>query len=125
LLKYPVFVVDWDINKDIHSDSKVLSLSAIRFMAYSQKEMAKLILPGLLDNPDWRVKSVILSALGDLNVSTIIPEITACLDNPNWWVNFSARQALRKLGIANKDLPQMDNINERNIDVSQHVLNTF
>ena len=127
LLKYPVFVSDWDIAKDTESKDMKLALVATQYLAYTHKGSAIEVLIKLLDHSDWRMRAVAISCLGDLKVNSAISYVSKMTDDNNWWVRFSARQALQKFGDAGKHELALKNINESemNIDISRQVLNTF
>lgn len=126
LLKYPTFLVDWDINEDIESKNIILVLSAIRYIAYSQPVIAAPILIRLLDHPQWQVKAVALCSLTKFDAASAIPKIELCLNNSNWWVALAAQQVLQKLTHEEPAFKSNETrINRVLNSIEQSIFNTF
>jgi hypothetical protein len=126
LLNFPVFPAGWSIADDIRSPDTLLATAAIRYLAYSKKMAAVETLQSLLSTPNWKIKAVVLACLGELRAESAIYDVKDCLNDPNWWIRLSAEQALTKISLPGEFRGQLYiEKNRFNIDVSQHVLNTF
>lgn len=127
LMKFPVFPVNWIMTDDMRSQQTLLTISAIRYLTYSKNLSSLETLLSLLTTPSWRVKAVVLDCLGSLKSDAAIPAVRECLADDNWWVRFSAAQALSEIGWPGQSRKgdRYLSTNQFNIDVSEHILNTF
>lgn len=86
------------LEKDIEADNLELSLSAIKYLAYSQQQEAISILMKLLVNPKWEIRSTASKLLGELGATQAVSQLEKCLHDSVWWVRINTAEALKNLG---------------------------
>jgi len=124
LLSYSPDNIKWDINADIYSSNKDLSLSALRLLSFVERDLSIPILIEKLKSNDWQTKVISLNALGYLQANDYIPKIAECLHDQNATVRLNAAQALKNLGEKGEQalLSKNITIDPKAFEVVRHVL---
>ncbi|HEX2548490.1 MAG TPA: HEAT repeat domain-containing protein [Gammaproteobacteria bacterium] len=126
LLRYPDVKVDWNIEEDLQANNIKLKISAIRYVCYVDKDKGIPLLLALLSHDNWQARTVALYILNNLRYTEAIPDIEACLNDPNEWVRLYAEETLKNLQQKGLGIVRTRDINEERamFDVALQVLDT-
>lgn len=127
LLKYPPEPIEWDVNADLASDNILLKIIIMRVLTHTHNPMTIPLLKESLKDKHWEVKAVSLHCMNTFQDENLIPDIAACLADPNHWVRFTAIQALANLGAKGEQELQSRNLTADPVMVNatQYVLNAL
>ncbi len=84
--------------EDAYASTINLSLSAIKYITYTQKELALPFLIKLLDHAPWERKVVIAKSLGKIKDPRSIDSLVNLINDSNRWVRINAIYALKDIG---------------------------
>ena len=112
---------------DIQSPNLELKLAAMKYLVSADPKAAIPVLTEALTDTHWEVRLVSLHRLGVLQATHAIPQIVACLKDPETWVRISAAEALKNLGKQGEEALKAHgkNLDLISFDIKQHIANTL
>lgn len=115
---------DLDLTGDLESDVLDLKISAIKYLARSQRSESVQKLTEYLLAPEWQIRVVAIQELGRWKTEETRRQLVAAMRDPKWWVRYNAGLALKNMGeFGLEALRQVGKNDDRfAYDVARHLL---